>query len=1640
MFKQKTLPLLLVLLLVGHLALPFADAASTSGRAGPDFRVTSMKFDGAGSVIVGSALILAPDTHTVRINVENVGTSSGKAFLSLVHKGSPNAAEQVVDTVDLGTLAASSGTTTYLFSWTGTTGPSQTLFARVSGVNGDDANTANNEFRRDFDVDRYREWNIISDDLPQPSSGNTNVFLDRQSHTFNVSMKNDGVMEFSSVMGLVLFNASTSTTHEFWQQSNQETFLPGSDHASSTEILLSAGFSASSLAGSWNVSVVVWVNNSDSAGPQLNTYKQFDVIFSDYIFELIGPSDRTTAPGDSTTLYYIIKNTGSTTDIYDISVSSGPFGWADTSVVDGTSTTDLDTNQITTVSVVVTVPQDALLSEVDIITLSITSAGSGYSLSHTSRVMAGEYHEATIDITNDTTKVLPGQTDTIAFNVTNTGNADGSFALSVGLSPDALNWNYNLSMENTGELLVGESVSGFIRVEVPPMQFPLEDDEQNAAGDSLSVFIIAQEVGGSIPTTDSGQVEVRPAIVVDPGLPVDTIDLSESDVLGTSFSTDVDLIVPLEVQVRHNLVAASDLAETISANLTVGNITFEALTSGGFNEADRWNTSLHPGEVTGLMPGESFLASLGINSRHGQLPLAGTVRIPITTTPTLGSDHISSAVHAEVLHQNLSIVVPKVVGGEITETGPLDADVGVDTDFMFMFGNTGNDRSSYRLEIVENLPVGWYANLTTTGPDNTILNLASDFEDYPADSGAHYSLVTLTVKTDPLAPSGLLQPLTIRYYDLDTGLYVGEQTMDIRVGETINASLTPSSQSIDISPYEQLSAFVNIENTGNAPTTFSIALDDGGYDDLSFELDSSSSIIIAAGYSSSVRVNIIPSTEASADETYMAVLTVSMVDENGNLVELNANIIANISEVHDVHLTSPDTLVAVPGTVVNLPFSLLNTGNLVETVNINITVDGGWSTTPTVQSFTIPIDGQSNGSFDIDIPALDGTDNLLDGAVHEANLTIYNPDTDEVYVLKKVQLLVAPVFTYTIEGWENEYFFHEGDNRQWNAIITNTGNKDVYVDIGYEVRAPGLTTASDDWIVNTGDSTTQLLLRRNVPTQLAVSVDKNAAGSSSTTLSTAADLRVTIVPTDVDVDGSGELMTSLKMKRLFDIGYADKLQAPANDDPVTVPIEYSHIPFLNTAPAAYSIEFCGIERILDIADLGLDEEDYVWNISLINLEGEESVHYINLSAPCIPGSELIELPERPTYVLSPNLIFNVKVPDRPNILPGDGYDITMRLHHPDPNEPITTETFRFALNVYADPMIDPDSQRIVDSSGNELDLIMEGQTAYLEFDVKNEGTALAVGIGAQLVCEGLVIEDAPGFVPFLSEGEVATLRWKITGETLDWWEQSRGAECTVSIQSDYALNNVVENDVVVFTQEVDSNAPSTLTAFAGFGIALIVTIGLLGLTNQNEKYRLGAVYSGVIMLGFLFHLYDATWWGPLSIVIASLWVWRMAWRSSEEFRYIHEDYQRARKGISTIYADHFQALTDSRRQLTIILSLPLLGFVGVILGLPPQMTPDETNLISLVGYILLSTIVVWVILRRANKLYGSLYGKLTDIEVKATRIERDLGDPARLLNDLAMDGLDLSAILEQPQSVAITDGQLDTESFEEVASNGEEQV
>jgi len=225
-------------------------------------------------------------------------------------------------------------------------------------------------------------------------------------------------------------------------------------------------------------------------------------------------------------------------------------------------------------------------------------------------------------------------------------------------------------------------------------------------------------------------------------------------------------------------------------------------------------------------------------------------------------------------------------------------------------------------------------------------------------------------------------------------------------------------------------------------------------------------------------------------------------------------------------------------------------------------------------------------------------------------------------------------------------------------------------------------------------------------------------------------------------------------------------------------------------------------------------------------------------------------------------------------------------------------------------------------------------------------------------------------------------------------------------------------------QEVQSSSPGLSIAFVACIVAALVSLAFTRLATQSEKWQLGGVYAGVLSFGFAFHLgfgYEVQGvpvWGPTILILCALWIWRMTWKSSEEFRLIHEDYQRARKGILMIYLDYFEALADGRRQLTIILSIPVLGMLAIILGLPPQLSANSENLVVMGTYFLIIMIGVWYFLKRSDKMYGNLYGRLTDAEIKSIRIERDLGDPARLLNDLADDGLDLSSLLG-PASIEI---------------------
>ena len=1578
----------------------------TSARSSPDFSVSLFTLDGAGSVVDGTSMEVENATHVARIVVSNSGSADGETSVSLVHRGSPLAGETIVKTINLGNIPKTSSSNPVLIAWTASPGDLQTLFARVVPLT-NDPNSANDEKRLDFNVSspHFLKGDALGDSVPLPTGGSTIARVANSAQVFNATVINNGIKDISAVFELEFINTlDPSNVKTFW--SGEIVLSPGSLYIPAVSENLSTSFNGGSMAGVWGLTAKVIFNGSDG-WTDSEIVQQRNIEFSDYVSELSTPADRTTEPGLTTTLTFIVTNKGIVSDSFSITVSS-VLGWNQPHSP-SVATVVFAPGASETILVPVTVPSNALRSQIDTITLDLQSIGDGYTLSSTARVMAGELFEATITMPVNTTSVTPGKEVNFTATLTNTGNVPGTFSLTAGLSVNASNWSVELSTPFTGVVNDSEVITFEVSITVPAIQKPLDLSEYNRAGDVLNVWVQAMPSAGGLPSTSTSQIEVRPVIVVDPGLNGEQLELTAEEVIAAKNGFGWDELLPLSVEVRHNLDGA--LSNTVDSVLTVGNLSFTPLNSGGFSEADRWSTNLSPWSFTGMSLGDSSTTSLGIQGPYDDYPLAGTVTIPLTATPTLNGPPIPNVLVSEVT-RNMTIVIPSIQDAEIIDSGPFDVPLGEAKWHDLAFANTGNDLTSYRLSILDDLPNGWIASLnTSTSTSNTIDNLPADVADYPLLGNSHITNFRLTVTTDPFAEAYTIQPVNIKIEDKDTGMFIGVETVDIRVGPFINATLTPTNQTVPIntSQMETPLTRVYVTNTGNAPATYSIWLDESQSGAVDFSLETPNQIIIAPGIQDSIKIRMSAAADADSDSFYMATVWVST--DTG--VNLSANIVANVSEQRSLLIDAPQQMGILPGQEQVVNFTVTNLGNLAENFDVIASVEGGWEVVPESQSMTLIKDQVIQGSVTVTVPELSEVEGLDDGSIHNLTIRLAYPSTNLTAGMANVKMIISPMFMLEVRDWPDEMEFSREINRTWEATIVNVGNKDVTVDVTYQIFKSGfninsdtsLDVYSDDWVFVQGPS--QLVLPRNSNYSFEFIILSN---DPTPDLDLTSNLVVTLTPQDPSVEGVEYLNTTLEMSRFFKISdYV--LQPPQDGGPVEVNMIYSHIPRGPSTSVAYEFELCSATRLFDFDANGLDEANYPWTFTLMidEVNGSVTTHslpLINVDCGQTTGNNRYTLPVSTAW--NPNLIrISVDMPDKPNLITEDGWDLKFKLFHPDENAGYTesfNETFRFELDVYADPAV----KRVWISEGT----FQEGTDSVLSATIRNEGTSQALIFAAEATCSGSTITTSPMPITQLGPDEEITVEWNLTTEKIDWWAQSIDGTCVIDLETSLLSKNVVGNDRLVYEDEVYSWSPDQSSSFVAFVIFTLLSLILGRLTGQNEKFRLFAVYSGILGLGFAFHLINILFWGPFVLLVAALMVWKMTWNSTDEFRLIHEDYQRARKGVSTLYADHFQALADSRRQLRIILSLPLLGMLGVVLGIPPQLEMDKSNLVSLGGYVGIVTIGVWILVKRADSLYGGLYGRLTDIEVKATRIERDLSDPARLLNDLANEGIDLSEIFD----------------------------
>ena len=1603
--RKTAIAALLLVMLVAPLATPLASADSkTSARNGPNFTVSSLTLDGAGSVQDGTDIFVENATHVVEVIVSNIGSAAGTVVVSLFHQGSSSSPKSLVKAIEVGPISPGTSHTPVGFEWTASPGNGQRLFAETYAQA--DPYPADNEMQLYFDVrtaPRYLVGDVIGNNTPMPGLGQSEGVIDSSMQTFTATVLNEGVETITANMTLDFVNPLDPTdSHSFW--SGEILLDPGSLKNGPIPDYTTYNMNTASFSGVYTLTVsVIFTGNGGWIDTQVISVS--DVRFSDFSATLTTPSDRTTEPGLTTTLNYWLTNTGTQDDFFNINLFSTQ-GWATVVSHPTGQTPSFSQGQTINIQVDVTIPYDADRTATDTVILTLTSVQDTstppYSLSARTNVGAGEIFVASLSMPTTTQIVIPG--DEIGFNATikNEGNVEGSYILSAGFSSSSSRWEVTLGTYLTSALPADGSMEFSVNVTVPPIQMPLDQADHNRDGDTLSVWVQAIPSNGGVPVVQNTTLRVAPIIVVDPGLSDETVVLDAAEIIAGKDGNGVELFRPLDIEVRTNL--ADPLITTVDALIETGNVTFFTPNGGGFNESARWNASISNESLWGMSLGSTKVGALNVQGPFGHYPLAGVLDVPVTASIINPPQNIPNLVTTTSVTRNISIIVPPIYEANIVDKGPFDVPLGEMTSVPLLLENTGNEVTSYRLSVIDDLPDGWVTSINTlTGNSDVIADLSPDVSDAPEEGNSHLRDFNLEVTTDPLADAYSIQDVNIKVEDSSTGLLINIIPVSIRVGPYVNASLSPTNQTVNINTTlgETPLTRVYVTNTGNTPTIYSLWLDDSQAGEVNFNLESPNQILIAPGFTDSVKIRLSPTNDADSDGYYMARLWV----ETDTGVNLSAEIVANVSEQRDLSIDAPYEIGVLPGQDQVVNFTVTNSGNFEETFAVEVAVDGGWVVVPASQTMTLPIDEEIQGSVTVTIPELGEGISLNDGSVHNLTIRLVDQNTELTAGMATVRMLISPMFILDIVDWQEEMQYHRYWNRTFSATVMNMGNRDVTVDLGYEINKPGGVIPSNEWSIEPGaPSTLSMPVGQNVTFSFVVK-----STDISPDLGLFALLSIHLTPQDASVDGDGFLNSTLKMSRFFAPSDID-LKPDETDGPMEEYIVYSHIPIGPSNAVAYELELCDVERLYDFSQSTENESLYPWSFTLV-IDESTSVPLSLDPDSCGQSSagpdSRIQLPLREAWDTSNPLKVIVDAPNRPDILVDDGWDLTFRLFHPTENNGYSVfneSTFRFQLDVFADPSV----TKVFISSGT----MEEGTDATVTATIRNDGTAKALFFEASLECSGSTVHTAPHGIRDLGPTEETEVSWQITSDTIDWWRQSVDGTCVVLLDTAMVSKNVEGNDRYVYKDEVYSWSPGQSSSFVALIIFALVSLVLARLNGQNEKFRLFSIYSGVLAFGFAFHLFNVIYWGPVVLALAALWIWRMTWMSTDEFRLIHEDYQRARKGVSTLYADHFQALADSRRQLRIILAMPVLGLLGVVLGIPPQIDASRENLMTIAAYVVIIAIGVWILVRRADSIYGALYGRLTDIEVKAIRIERDLSDPARLLNDLANDGINLDAIFE----------------------------
>ncbi|HIB59947.1 MAG TPA: hypothetical protein EYO42_05375, partial [Candidatus Poseidoniales archaeon] len=1268
---RERLAIIILILFFAPSVLPLVGGDSGD----PDFDVVELTITECetcgGSVDNSDGITLAPGGHTISFKVENVGTLLASCDVKIYHwsnwdSENPSVTRTMVQQVELTPIGAGGTSLSYTLPWSAVTGTTQRISAEI--ISGLDINDGNDEESFEFEVSSLVDAVVVTDDLPE--SGER---IAKASNTdFHVTVLNTGVMAVMAKFELKIIEADDATAFETFISTSVQ-ILPGTLASPAQGVVLTTTVvPGPTLVGDYIVEPKVLFTGTMDFEESLASINTLSI--SDYIAELIVPANRAIEPGSSTLASFSIKNTGTKADTYTVTFSDGE-SWAEANGY------PLDVGPVASgggygyFDISVAIPAAADRGDSTLVTATVTSQNTEapFILTGGVTIVAGDEYKGVLGAVTVDDTIFPDVTKQVEFILTNDGNSPTGFSITAGLSSPAENWDIDVLSSSIPTLnpedipTLGDSAgtaSVLIDVTPPALTNPLDPALKLLAGSTIKMWVMVMPVEGGEPTITTFDFAMQPTITVNPALDHSEILLTEQEVIDGVGAGGFQHVVDLDISVLHNLWTSDHLDNPINAAFTIGTVEFTPKTSGGgVYETGRWSTSVSP-TSTSLFPGDTDVGSLSILGPNDQMPLAGTLTIPVVSTPVENS---MLAFHSTVTPKEVShdfiVHIPEVSGVVINQPEPLDVESGSDTILTLDFENTGNDEGSYSLSVGDGIPDDWVvtfdASSGATGTGGTggtggtvtttyaINNLSAEMEAHPLQDGRHQTTFDITVFSHKDTLADTLQEIPIRVLNTETGLYILDYVVTVRIQERVDMIVEAEDDGlVSLSVYETPFTRIKIHNTGNVLTSYHVSLDESEAGGITFSIETPEDMLIAAGFNDSIKLRLVPDPDASADIDHKVTVWVSTDTDLTASAVITASIIAD----HQLSAVVDPLTYIVPGETAEVTIMLVNSGNLVMNVDPIVTIDDGWTVSIIPTSVTLMTGQSMEFTATVTAPPLDGTDSMQDGDMHTITVVFVDGDLT-TRAIGTGTLVVSAIFDLVATEWDETAQFMFLTKHQYSPMLTNTGNTDLLVDLTYEITNPA-GQPSVIWEVD-GGAPSVISLPRGSAMEISFSVSQWGPDPS---INDIAFLKLSIDPQDINVTGSASISSTLVMSRLFTQEVEIEASDLSSTSPISQTVAWSHIPAGGSTAAEYKLEYCGAERTRP-AEPDSDDQDWTFEMTAAT-----DTLDMDVDETACTGTR-ITLPSAAAYEYN-SLTFKITTPVWPHIYSGDGWDMTFRLYHP----------------------------------------------------------------------------------------------------------------------------------------------------------------------------------------------------------------------------------------------------------------------------------------------------------------------------------------------------------------------------------------